>query len=716
MFKRLLPFAVLVPMLGISGCLVSDEESVEPDPRPTEGFRAQYVPLGQVLPFGNDLMFAGSEDGTLNIAAANPDNTGNPLTAMNRIDGFSTTAQGYVLTTDAVDEESFQYWTPLDPGNLIMVNVTDPESPEILEPGVDYEVVVSEAQGDAGMRIFFRPLRPLDSDPVDGDGNPIVDENGMPVPSRYMALVGTSIQSSTGHDLMPDTQFRVVRDAALANEELDHPQLEQVRQAIKPLLDAATAQLPMGLGYNGEDIAAIWSFQTVSTANTLQAIAEMVEPQEAAIQNSGMTTADAFPGQSPGYAAIWAGFTGTPYFHDKDNPLSGFWTATNGGSLTRFNPVPALRDELSIPMVVTVPSDDAQASGACAAGAEPAEGWPVVIFQHGITGNRSQMLALADALSCQGYAMVSIDQPLHGITDSTSPFFVGPESPLYAMGVGERHFYMVGGEPSDPAEVLEAEGEFDGSGEHFINLASLLTSRDNLRQATSDLLHLSATVGSIATLDQQGEPTGMLGIDTDRKFFVGHSLGGIVGSGFVALDDSIVAAVLGMPGGKISSLLLDSNSFGDPIRAGLQEQNAALVEGNPLFDNFFLQAQAIIDSGDPANYGRWAQDRNVFMIEVDGDNVVPNNATQYLSDTFDLPQISSTAEGAAEGRGIVRYLVGNHGSLLQPGGEDADSVRAWQAIQCHTAVYISTADAGAPTIDVDGGVGPSECEASDIVE
>src|SRR3546814_5166859 len=47
--------------------------------------------------------------------------------------------------------------------------------------------------------------------------------------------------------------------------------------------------------------------------------------------------------------------------------------------------------------------------------AMPADGWPVVIFQHGITGNRTQMIAIAPALAAAGFATVAIDLPLHGL-------------------------------------------------------------------------------------------------------------------------------------------------------------------------------------------------------------------------------------------------------------------------------------------------------------
>ncbi len=710
MLKRVLPVAALVPALGLGACFVSDSESTDPEQNPSDGFKAEFVATAQVLPFGNDLYLAGSEDGTLNIVVSDETDLGNPLAAMNMLDGFSNTASAYVKTTDAIDGNSIQYWAPTDPGNVVMVDVTNPEDPQVLVPGEDYEVVVSDVQHDARMRMFFRPLRPLGSDQVDGDGNP--------VPSRYMALLTSGLESTTGQSLAPSRQFETVRDAALADQELDDPTLEQVRQALQPALQAATAPIPFGLGYEGEEIAVIWTFQTQSATSSLELVADSASPQEAGALPTGLDSDDANPDLA-GLAEIWVGFTTVPYYHDADNPLSGYWTAEDGAALTRFNPMPEVRDDLRVPLFVTVPSEAARMSPECPADDVPADGWPVVMFQHGITGNRSQTLGLADAFGCQGYAMVAIDHPLHGIVDPSNPLFVGPESPLYEMGVRERHFYMVDGEPSDPADVLEAGGAFDDSGDHYINIASTLSSRDNLRQSVADLLHLSQTVGTIANLADEGDGPQFLPLDADRKFFVGHSLGGIAGTSFTSLDDSVGASVLAMPGGMITDLLQDSPTFGPRIRAGLREQNPNLQPGQPLFENFFRQAQSVIDAGDPANYGAGAQDSNVFMIEVDGDSVVPNSATQYLADTVDLTQVSSNADNVeGGGSGIVRYIAGNHGSLLQPGADDIESICAFFAIQYHTFSYIIAADMGLPAIDVDGShpQAPDACAGIDVVE
>ena len=72
--------------------------------------------------------------------------------------------------------------------------------------------------------------------------------------------------------------------------------------------------------------------------------------------------------------------------------------------------------DLDIPLFVTVPN---VASGH----AKPANGWPVVIFQHGLTGNRTQAAAIAGAYASQGFVVAAIDIPLHGVTDTANPLY-----------------------------------------------------------------------------------------------------------------------------------------------------------------------------------------------------------------------------------------------------------------------------------------------------
>ena len=86
-------------------------------------------------------------------------------------------------------------------------------------------------------------------------------------------------------------------------------------------------------------------------------------------------------------------------------------------NLTRFNPIPAKTADLTIPVLVTVPNATA-AGGACV---KPTAGWPVVIVQHGLGGNRLTAAAIADSFADACFVVAAIDMPLHGITDTTNP-------------------------------------------------------------------------------------------------------------------------------------------------------------------------------------------------------------------------------------------------------------------------------------------------------
>ena len=76
-------------------------------------------------------------------------------------------------------------------------------------------------------------------------------------------------------------------------------------------------------------------------------------------------------------------------------------------------------------------------------------------------------------------------------------------------------------ESADHVRVLD----IDPTGTHFINLSSPLTSRDNNRQAASDLNVFSKT---IKTLDLTGDA--VADIDPNRVHFTGLSLGAMVGT------------------------------------------------------------------------------------------------------------------------------------------------------------------------------------------
>ena len=270
---------------------------------------------------------------------------------------------------------------------------------------------------------------------------------------------------------------------------------------------------------------------------------------------------------------------GVPSVENPTAPLNTFWRALEqlplgpGGALvpnpfgeflTYANSFPRVNSVETAPLFVSMPK-----AALCP---KPAAGYPVAIFQHGITSNRTAALGLMDAMaappSCR--AVVSMDQPLHGIT-AEDPVHLGLQLASGGL-IGLFEGYAPGAlrERTMGVDYLDnatgapgPDGSPDASGAHTINLGNLLVARDNLRQATLDLLYLEK---AIAFMDVDG---GGPDFDATNITFAGHSLGGIVGSKFVAYSDLVQAAALVNPGSGIVGLLDASLAFGPRIRGGV---------------------------------------------------------------------------------------------------------------------------------------------------
>jgi pimeloyl-ACP methyl ester carboxylesterase len=284
------------------------------------------------------------------------------------------------------------------------------------------------------------------------------------------------------------------------------------------------------------------------------------------------------------------------------------------------------------------------------------------------------MFAIAGTLAAQGYAVVAIDLPLHGLTDTANPFYA-PNTPFAALGVQERTFDL---DLQDNATGAPGpDGTIDGSGSWFINLASLLTSRDNLRQGAADLMTLAKSAQTLP------------GVDASNVSFVGQSLGAIVGTTFLAMDPTVPVGVLNVPGGGVARLLDGSPTFGPRIRAGLAA--SGVEAGTPDYDAFMVAAQTAVDAGDPMNYTRNGTlldqhvehdtflDKRILLQEVVGggdvppDQVIPNrvpgaplSGTEPLITALGLSWIDASTMSIDGIRGATRFLQGTHGSLLDP--------------------------------------------------
>ena len=402
--------------------------------------------------------------------------------------------------------------------------------------------------------------------------------------------------------------------------------------------------------------------------------------------------------------------------------------------LTKVSPIPLARgsnaDNLSTPyneggtetvnVQFTVPDESIIAAISVATGGaiplvtKPSSGWPVVIFQHGITGMKENTLALSAALSLAGFASAAIDHPLHG----------------------ERAIVM------DDGSIVSASSHLVTD---YLNLESLLTGRDNSRQSIADTLALRLALHAIV------DSTGLLDLDLSEVHFAGQSLGSITGAGTVAnantnlpgelaAFDSMYAfktAVLNVPAGGIPSFLLESADFGPLVKGSLlagsseafvqflsqyaddnslplelairpaftayevslsAEQRAEI---NATFSAFAFAAQTVLDPADPINYAARLSTNTAILMQLvvgggtndDGSTALTDqvNAVETalplagghpLSQLMGLAKVSQTSAGS----GVVRFISGEHQSLLTP----APSVAAMTEMQRQAVAFFAT--------------------------
>lgn len=712
----------------------------DPAPSSPGAVYPRFDPTAADLPFNNDLVFAGTTDGTADVGAPS-----DPVrAALNQLDGFSTSAYFDVMLSGAVAPASAQAGQSvrlieLETGTadpLAMASVTG------VRGAASFDVQVVSLDGGAGNAVRLRPTQPLKPR------------------TKYLVALTDDLRDLAGARLGRSAPYQAVRQSATAIA----PALLPVRQAVQAWEALAAGVIAAGSGGTlspaqaQEKLLLTYTFTTTDTLGPLRAMGsprgtiaqrqiEAGELPATAVNNaltleasnllptpkarplgvSELTGID-FNAFSASLAAnvgkLYTGFLELPYYLTAaDAPGLGFgeflarpWRPDELLAGALVSPVPADADgsrnvtwrypfarrtgnEL-VPLQLTLPQNNwvpGYAGAANCGQIYAATGYPIVIYVHGITSDRTSVLALAHTLASRCIATVAIDLPLHGVAADSA--FVNvlntqrsgliPFAALYgASAPRERHF-EVAGAPGVPAPMnFAAPGANDGSGAQFINLPYLTVTRDHSRQAVMDLLNLNASLGSLNTA-VQGFASAPPGLDLNRISVVGVSLGGILSSVFTTVNQSAIAndASLGMisplqpirglvasvAGSQVSQILARSATFAPVINNGLS--SFGVLPGTSSYERFFYTAQAAVDSADPVNFmGTLAtQGVPVLVQQVNGDLVVPNGPPEApLAGTSALARLLGATRlgvgATALGRGYVRHTAGGHVSLLRPEG------------------------------------------------
>jgi len=535
--------------------------------------------------------------------------------ALRDLDGFSATAP------------IFFYFPPsaLDPGSL-------PEAPAA-STREDSSVFVLDA--DTGSPTAFTrvpvrvnwnaelgqlALRPYEGHPL--------------VPGRtYAAVVTTRVRDAGGAPIGPAERFGAIRDASMRPVD---PVLAEAYDHYTPILSSLASN-----GIPRETIAAlaVFTVQTVSRDLTdARALVWDGDPQTVILDDAvsggealdmllGIPMIDQIGLDVPGGVAhrrigwLIQGRFESPWLMSDREGVHGRFRRDGEGALV------TTRSE-EVPFTLTVP---ASAAGPV----------PVVVFQHGLGAERSTMLGLADVLAGSGYAVLAIDIPFHGMRASVAEPDVRHN---YGGGDGPDGFGDVTGQDIylDFLGVVDSEGPLAPFHPNYV--------RDALRQSVVDLM-------SAVRLVREGDWTALrslpglesLAFADEPLAFVGVSLGGIIGTVFVASEPEVGAAVLNVTGGDLTRLTERSPTFGPlflPILLPRLGLDPAMVDPTVYPGSFHPEVaiyQTLLDRGDSMAFAPLLMTQNrhlLFQMAID-DEVVPNSATEALARASGSPIVDA---------------------------------------------------------------------------
>ena len=471
----------------------------------------------------------------------------------------------------------------------------------------------------------------------------------------YVVVITNDLKSTAGEAFAADAVYASVKPpASCATLAVKYQGLCAVTQAHLGIANAAA-------GVDPAKVIVSWWFSTQSVDDVLAATTAAATAQQTLVVPTGLTTAVVSPAM--GGSDIYVGSTKLPYYltppanaNDAASVMTKNWTGAGGSNLTMFNPSPVKVADVTVPLIVTLPN-----AAACPTG-KPAAGWPVVVFQHGVTADRTNALAIADAYARACIAVAAIDLPLHGITNTASPFYCTPAKPQ-CLGATERTFDI--DIMNNTTGAAGPDGNIDPSGGvnglTYFNFLSPLVFRDNMRQSSVDMGNLTKSITGLAI----ATPTGLVpvGIDATLVHFIGHSQGAISGAAHVKFASGVRTAVLANPGGPISLIAQDESGGFGQVAKQLVSTRAPAYTYNYFM--VFRDIQAVVDAGDPYNHIKDAAARHpVLMFEVEGDTTVTNAANESLIAAGGLSKVTTLGPNPVGAGAYTLFSEGGHSSLL----------------------------------------------------
>lgn len=420
---------------------------------------------------------------------------------------------------------------------------------------------------------------------------------------RYAVVLTNALVDVAGNPLPANTVFEHLRDGIVTS----NTAIEEMRPQMDVMFDGIE-----NAGWAREDLFLAWEVPVSSEYYSLNPILSMKEAALTQIESAGVPyTIDAIEVEPTADFALRIEGTFTPpNFLNKENNIE---FDENGDALLQSGDAPSYPFTLALPYSTY-------------AGGE----FGMLLVGHGLFGNGNAMLT--------GYGGLTFGQTASNL----DMIMVATDW----IGLSSGDYDLIAN------EILTD-----------LNKIRLVT--DRLVQSHINQLALVELVHGALLLDPAvaiGESS--LSIREDGVHYYGISLGGIQGTGTVAISDRIQTAVLAVPGAGWSNMIQRSSQF-DALELVFD-----IFIPDPLAQMVFVAgSQVLWDWSEPGILGSMLRDhptKTVIIQEAIGDCQVPNMATDLLVRTIGASHLEEatdplagvdTVEGPATGMLLTQIRV-----------------------------------------------------------
>ncbi|MBI2895635.1 MAG: hypothetical protein HYY06_18910 [Deltaproteobacteria bacterium] len=349
------------------------------------------------------------------------------------------------------------------------------------------------------------------------------------------------------------------------------------------------------LGLAPERIVSLAVFTTMDPVSGLFSAAEALKRDVAAPEVTEIFR----DSNRDGYTAVIGRYAPAPFYQSGAEPFD----EPGSGAIVFENGEPVLQREDELRFALAVPDGDM-----------PESGFPLVVYSHGTGGDYKSFMqdGTAERLAAVGIASIGFDQVLHG-------------------------------ERAPPDSQPETS---------FFNFLNPIAGRDNNRQSALDNVQQARLAPNLVVPSDLLPGGDDVFFDPDRQVFFGHSQGGLNGSLFLAIDDSVLGGVLSGTAGGIGWAILLKTEPTDILELfelilDLDRER----ENLDIFHPLITLLQTFIDPSDPLNFApywysepRVGAGRSILQTEGLLDALSPPPGIESVAVAGRLPLIDPVAQ------------------------------------------------------------------------